>query len=58
MQAWITKPGASRELIRPEEGPLREAVQRSLVLSKLQDLLAWAERTPFGLSTSVSPVAM
>ncbi len=40
MQSWIARPDESPEMIRPEEGPLREAVQRSLILSKLQDLLA------------------
>ncbi len=55
MQSWITRPDESREMIRPEEGPLRAAVQRSLILSKLQDLLAWGRKNSiwpfnFGLS--------
>ena len=55
MQTRLTKPRESPEMIRPEEGPLHEAVTRSMLLSKLQDLLAWGRANSiwpfnFGLS--------
>jgi NADH-quinone oxidoreductase subunit B len=55
MNWTITKPGAAKVPADPDIGPFEDAVRRSLVLSRLQDLVAWGRKNSiwpfnFGLS--------
>ena len=52
MSYWVTKPDAVREA---PQGPLDEAIRRSVVLTRLEDLVAWSRKNSiwpfhFGLS--------
>ncbi len=44
MQWSLTKPGATESLTRRENAPLAETVRRSLIMSRLEDLLAWGRK--------------
>lgn len=55
MQWTITKPSETQRLLESNSEPLESTVQRSLVMSRLQDLLAWGRKNSiwpfnFGLS--------
>jgi NADH-quinone oxidoreductase subunit B len=51
----LTKPSETQRLLEADEQPFESAVRRSLVMSRLQDLLAWGRKNSiwpfnFGLS--------
>src|SRR5690348_18323101 len=51
----LTKPGATESLRQTDNAPLADTVRRSLIMSRLQDLLAWGRKNSiwpfnFGLS--------
>ena len=55
MQWSLTKPSETQQLLEADKQPFESAVRRSLVLSRLQDLLAWGRKNSiwpfnFGLS--------
>ena len=55
MKWSITKPSETQRLLEADKQPFESAVRRSLVLSRLQDLLAWGRKNSiwpfnFGLS--------
>jgi len=57
----LTKPGATESLRQVENAPLAETVRRSLVMSRLQDLLAWGRKNsiwPFNFGLSCCYVEM
>ncbi|HET7749712.1 MAG TPA: NADH-quinone oxidoreductase subunit NuoB, partial [Terriglobales bacterium] len=57
----LTKPGATESLRQTENAPLAETVRRSLIMSRLQDLLAWGRKNsiwPFNFGLSCCYVEM
>ena len=61
MQWSLTKPGATESLTRTDNAPLAETVRRSLIMSRLQDLLAWGRKNsmwPFNFGLSCCYVEM
>jgi NADH-quinone oxidoreductase subunit B len=55
MQWSITKPSETKRVLDADHGPFESAVRRSLVMSRLQDMLAWGRKNSiwpfnFGLS--------
>jgi NADH-quinone oxidoreductase subunit B len=55
MQWSVTKPSETQRVLDADHGPLESAVRRSLVMSRLQDMLAWGRKNSiwpfnFGLS--------
>jgi len=62
MKWWITRPGApAPEAAPPPAGHVDQAVQRSLALAKLEDLVAWGRKNsiwPFGFGLSCCFVEM
>jgi NADH-quinone oxidoreductase subunit B len=55
MQFSITKPSETQRVLEADTGTLETAVRRSLVMSRLQDMLAWGRKSSiwpfnFGLS--------
>lgn len=55
MNWTLAKPDSAKDLSGPERGPFEDAVKRTLVYSRLQDLLAWGRKNSiwpfnFGLS--------
>ncbi len=55
MQWSLTKPSETQRLLEADNGPFESAVRRSLVMSRLQDMLAWGRKNSiwpfnFGLS--------
>src|SRR5579864_281291 len=61
MRWSITKPDSRRGLSEADQAPIEEAVQRSLILSRLQDLLGWGRKNsiwPFNFGLSCCYVEM
>ncbi len=57
----LTKPGATESLTRTGNAPLAETVRRSLIMSRLEDLLAWGRKNsiwPFNFGLSCCYVEM
>src|SRR5574337_1101687 len=55
MQWSLTKPSETQRVLEAETGPFEGAVRKSLVMSRLQDMLAWGRKNSiwpfnFGLS--------
>ena len=55
MSFWVTKPDAVPQAGTAPQGPLDEAIRRSVVLTRLEDLVAWSRKNSiwpfhFGLS--------
>jgi NADH-quinone oxidoreductase subunit B len=55
MSYWVTKPNAVPQTDDAPQGPLDEAIKRSVVLTRLEDLVAWGRKNSiwpfhFGLS--------
>jgi NADH-quinone oxidoreductase subunit B len=55
MRWWVSKTDASPRAGDPHSGPLDEAIRRSIVLTRLEDLVAWSRKNSiwpfhFGLS--------
>ncbi len=55
MQWSLIKPSETQRLLEADKAPLEAAVRRSLVMSRLQDMLAWGRKNSiwpfnFGLS--------
>jgi NADH-quinone oxidoreductase subunit B len=61
MQWSLSKPDAVRQTTRPDGAPFEEEVRRSVILSRLQDLLAWGRKNsiwPFNFGLSCCYVEM
>ncbi len=61
MKWWITRPGPALEGDPPLDEPLEETVRRSVVLSRLEDLVAWGRKNsmwPFNFGLSCCFVEM
>src|SRR5690348_18339646 len=57
----LTKPGATESLRQTDNAPLADTVRRSLIMSRLQDLLAWGRKNsiwPFNFGLSCCYVEM
>ena len=61
MQWSLTKPDVTGLVARPETEPLEQTVRRSIVLSRLEDLVRWARKNsmwPFNFGLSCCYVEM
>ena len=61
MRWWISKPDSRQHLVEADRVPMEQAVRRSLVLSRLEDLLAWGRKNsiwPFNFGLSCCYVEM
>ena len=61
MHWWISKPDSRQHLVEADRVPMEQAVRRSLVLSRLEDLLAWGRKNsiwPFNFGLSCCYVEM
>ena len=61
MRWSLSKPDSRRGLSEADPAPIEEAVQRSLILSRLQDLLGWGRKNsiwPFNFGLSCCYVEM
>lgn len=61
MRWWISKPDSRQNLVEADRVPMEQAVRRSLVLSRLEDLLAWGRKNsiwPFNFGLSCCYVEM
>jgi NADH-quinone oxidoreductase subunit B len=61
MRWSITKPDSRQQLVEADRVPMEEAVRRSLVLSRLENLLAWGRKNsiwPFNFGLSCCYVEM
>src|SRR6476646_1491349 len=61
MRWWMSKPDSRKNLAEADQVPIEEAVRRTLILSRLQDLLAWGRKNsiwPFNFGLSCCYVEM